>query len=149
MRATYSGLAAYQSAAFLTSGVSRSGMPKPARMRSQRLPLAGGSGTVIALGSSALTAGSSTLGATTARASIFASSISGVGRHVAAGSEPRSTADSAASGAADGAAGAAVTLGAGPGIVAQDASANAIAAMAAALAMAGLGSSIARNVPRW
>src|SRR5689334_20465153 len=120
MRATYSGLAAYQSAAFLTSGVSRSGMPKPARMRSHRLPLAGGSGTVIAFGSSALTAGSSTLGATTARASIVASSISGVGRHVAAGSDPRSTADSA-SGTADGAAGAAVTLGPGPGVVAQDA----------------------------
>ncbi len=51
-----------------------------------------GSGTVIAVGSSRLTAGSSTLGATTACASIVASSISGVGRHVAAGSAPRSTA---------------------------------------------------------
>ena len=39
--------------------------------------------------------------------------------------------------------------GAEPGSVAQDANANATAAMAAALATAGVGSSIARNVPRW
>jgi hypothetical protein len=96
-----------------------------------------------------LTAGSSTLGATTACASIVASSISGVGRHVAAGSAPRSTEDSAGSGTAADATGAAEPLGAEPGIVAQDANANATAAMAAALATAGVGSSIARNVPRW
>jgi len=95
-----------------------------------------------------LTAGSSTLGATTARASIVASSISGVGRHVAAGSGPRSTEDSAGSAAED-ATEAVASPGAEPGIVAQDANANATAAMAAALATAGVGSSIARNVPRW
>jgi hypothetical protein len=40
-------------------------------------------------------------------------------------------------------------LGAEPCIVAQDANANATAAMAAVLVTAGVGSSIARNVPRW
>src|SRR5438045_1598744 len=39
-------------------------------MRSQRLPLAGGSGTVIAFGSSMLTAGASRIGATAARGRI-------------------------------------------------------------------------------
>ena len=73
------------------------------------------------------------------------SSAEGPGRYP----DTRSTADSTASGVVADAAGAAASLGTEPGIVAQDANTNATAAMAAALATAGVGSSIARNVPRW